>query len=142
MWAVDKNILYCGDGYFPKGAVEIDEDTYKFIQSNFEVLDLNISEGLLNISINLIAYKNLALAKLKLDNFVFVSGVKIFDYELSILQCMSPAYLANGLCFASAKSVAEAIHKRNKKYHETKAEILSASDPAKVDEALERWQMN
>lgn len=149
MWAVTATGLHAGDGPFPAGAVEVDESTYTYLRDNFELLDIEIENGMVKVLVNLAAYKQVAISEIKLADWTLHHGIKVFDHELAqVLQLESrygDIYLRNGLFKGTSGSLASAINGRNRMFHTAVAAINAAQTPPDVDAALEsysEWQTN
>lgn len=149
MWAVSATGLYSGTGPFPEGVAYVDEQTFDYIQMNFEILKLEVKEGVLSVSVDLVAYKQFAVSEVKLADYTTHDGIKVFDHELAqVMQLESrygEFYLRNGLFKGTSGSLASAINNRNRSFHTAVAAINAAQTPPEVDAALEsysEWQTN
>lgn len=149
MWAISSTGLHSGDGPFPEGAVLVDENTFSYIRDNFEMLNVEIENGVANVSVNLPVYKQFAVSSVNLADWTLHANLKVFDYELAqVLQLESrygEIYLRNGLFKGTSGSLASAINNRNRAYHKVLTAIEAAQTPPEVDEALEsysKWQTN
>lgn len=149
MWAVSATGLHAGDGPFPANAVNVDENTYTYLRDNFELLNIEIEDGQVKVSVDLTAYKQSAVSELKLADWTMHNGLKVFDYELAQVMQLEARYgdiyLRNGLFKGTGGSLASAINNRNRTYHTAIAAIKAAQTPPEVDAALEsysEWQTN
>ena len=149
MWAVSASGLYAGDGPFPDDVAYVDEETFNYIQSNFELLNIEVCAEGLKVSVDLAAYKQFAVSEIKLADWTTHDGIKVFDYELAQVMQLETRYgefyLRNGLFKGTSGSLASAINNRNRSFHTAVAAITSAQTPPEVDAALEsysEWQTN
>lgn len=149
MWAVSAKGLHSGDGPFPEGAVLIDEEMFSYLHENYGMLNVVVADGVLNISVDLVAYKQVAISRIQLPDWTMHDGIKVFDSELAqVVQMESrygEVYLRNGLFKGTSGSLASAINARNRAFHLASAAIKAAQTPPEVDNALEsysKWQTN
>lgn len=149
MWAISSSGLHSGDGPFPEGAVLVDENTFTYIHDNFELLNIEIENGVVNVSVDLVAYKQFAVSSINLADWTMHAELKVFDHELAqVMQLESrygEIYLRNGLFTGTSGSLASAINNRNRSFHCALAAIHAAQTPPEVDAALEsysKWQTN
>lgn len=149
MWAVSSSGLYSGDGPFPEDVAYVNEETFDYIKSNFELLKLEVVNGGLSVSIDLVAYKQFAVPKLQLCDWTIHDGMRVYDSELSLVMQLESrygeTYLRHGLFQGTSGSLASAINNRNRAYHIALKEIQNAQTPPEVDAALEsysEWQTN
>lgn len=149
MWAVSSSGLYSGDGPFPEGVAYVDEETFNHIKANFELLKLEVVNGGLSVSVDLVAYKQFAVSNIHLHDWTMHAGMRVYDSELSLVMQLETrygeTYLRHGLFQGTSGSLASAINSRNRAYHIAIKEIQNAQTPPEVDAALEsysEWQTN
>lgn len=149
MWAVTSKGLLSGDGPFPVDAVQIDEETYTWLNDNLDVLNIEIRDGQVHASVDLVAYKRVALSRVVLHDWTVHGSIKVYDHELPLVMQLAKRnegiYLREGLFLGTSESLATAINKRNRIYHTVKSTIQNAETPIDVDAAMElysQWQTN
>ncbi len=92
MWAVSAKGLHSGDGPFPEDAVLIDEEMFCYLHENYGVLNVEVRAGVLHISVDLVAYKQVAISRIQLSDWTMHNGIKVFDYELAQVIQMESRY--------------------------------------------------
>jgi hypothetical protein len=119
-------------GDWVEGAVEISEEQYRYYLDNYDLLFIEVVDGMVRSRVDIAAYRRAAIAKLENVNYIIVDHRKYFDDELPYLS--DDYYLrSGGPCRLTKERMIKLVTERNRDYTMRRSGIQTAKTPEEVD---------
>lgn len=134
-WFVEGRGLVSGNVTPEGNAYPLDEATFTHCRENYELLDIFIRDGRLHITIDMVAYRAAALARLTNVDYIVHNGVQYCDDELMF---MSANYITRSgyPCELNPRQMIEKVTERNRSFMQKRSGISNAQTPEEVEEFL------
>mgnify|MGYP003482644976 CR=1 FL=1 len=129
-WYVHGVGLRCGE--WCPGAIAISEHLYAYCKENYDLLHIVVDDGVVRATIDIVAYRKLALTRIANTDYIVVDNRKYFDDELPY---MSADYITRSgyPCLLSQQQMIKKVTERNRQFALRRSGIQTATTPEEID---------